>query len=186
MMGFFGGFVVGLAARPLGRLIAIFGALLLAGVVIDTAVLGHKGPPNTESSAQIERAVDGDTLVVRQSGTRERVRVLGINTPEVTGTPQCGGEAASRSAERWVAKNHIVTLRSDSAAPNRDRYGRLLRYVEPSRLEVQPGTDFSAVQVRRGHARVAAYGQDLDTLPVLRQLERAARRHGRGLWGGCR
>lgn len=185
-MGFFGGFVVGLLARPLGRIVACFGVLLLAGVVIDTAVLGQGKGPSRETSALVERAVDGDTLVVRQSGRRERVRVLGINSPEVQGTPECGGEAASRSAKRWAAANQFVTLRSDPAAPDRDRYGRLLRYVEPARLEVAAGTDLSGVQVRRGHAQVAAYGQDLENLAELQRLERTAHRAGRGLWAACK
>jgi endonuclease YncB( thermonuclease family) len=77
-------------------------------------------------------------------------------------------------------------LRADPAAPDRDRYGRLLRYVEPSRLEVQPGEDLSGLQVRRGHARVAAYGQKLEKLPELRRFERQARAAGRGLWGARR
>jgi micrococcal nuclease len=79
-----------------------------------------------------------------------------------------------------------VTLRSDPAAPDRDRYGQLLRYVEPSPLEVQSGEDLSGLQVRRGHARVAAYGQNLEKLAELRRFERQARAAGRGLWGACR
>lgn len=86
---------------------------------------------------------------------------------------------------RWVAETSIVTLRSDPAAPDRDRYGRLLRYVEPPRMVLQPGEDISGLQVRRGYARVAAYGQDLEKLAELRRFERQARRAGRGLWAAC-
>lgn len=185
-MGFFGGFVAGMFARPLAGLFGGFCVLLLIGGLIDRVVLGYESKPTGESSARIVRAVDGDTLVVLQDSVERRVRVLGINTPEVHGQKQCGGEAASRAATRWVAANPIVTLRSDPAAPDRDRYGRLLRYVEPSRLEVQPGEDLSGLQVRRGNARVAAYGQDLEKLAELRRFERQARRAGRGLWGVCR
>lgn len=101
------------------------------------------------------------------------------------GEQECGGEAASRFARRWVARNSIVTLRSDPAAPDRDRYGRLLRYVEPPRMVLQPGEDLSGEQVRRGNARVAAYGQDLEKLSELQQLQRQAKRAGRGLWAAC-
>ena len=181
-MGFFGGFFTGMFARPLARLFALFCVALLIGGVIDTVVLGHKSEPTGESSAEILRAVDGDTLVVRELGVEQRVRVLGIDTPEVQGRTECGGEAASSAAKRWVRENSIVTLRSDPAAPDRDRYGRLLRYVEPPRMVLQPGEDLSGQMVRRGHARVAAYGQDLEKLPELRQFERAAKRAGRGLW----
>jgi endonuclease YncB( thermonuclease family) len=84
-----------------------------------------------------------------------------------------------------VGENQIVTLRSDPDAPDRDTYGRLLRYVEPPKFELQPGEDLSGVQVRAGNARVAAYGQNLEKLPELRRFERQARRAGRGLWGAC-
>lgn len=184
-MGFFGGFFVGLFAQPLAKLFAGFCVLLLIGTIVDVAILGKKSEPTGESSARVVRVVDGDTLVVLQDSVEERVRVLGINTPEVFGAKQCGGEAASRSAKRWVAENQIVTLRSDPAAPNRDRYGRPLRYVEPPRMELQPGEDLSGLQVRRGNARVAAYGQDLEKLAELRRFERQAKRAGRGLWGAC-
>lgn len=123
-------------------------------------------------------------MVLRDS-VEHRVRVLGINTPEVHGRTECGGEAASSAAKRWAAENSIVTLRSDPAAPDRDRYGRLLRYVEPPRIVLQPGEDLSGLMVRRGHARVAAYGQDLEKMPELRRFERQAKRAGRGLWGAC-
>lgn len=185
-MGFFGGFFVGVFARPLVKLFAAFCVLLLIGGIIDRVVLGYESEPTGESSAEIVRAVDGDTLVVLQESVEQRVRVLGINTPEVHGRTECGGEAASRAAKRWVAQNSIVTLRSDPAAPDRDRYGRLLRYVEPPRMVLQPGEDLSGEQIRRGNARVAAYGQKLEKLPELRRLERAARRADRGLWGACR
>lgn len=185
-MGFFSGFFVGVFAQPLAKLFAWFCVLLLIGVIVDNVVFGARTEPSRESGAQIVRAVDGDTLVVRQSGEESRVRVLGINTPETFGRKECGGEAASRAAKRWVQENQIVTLRSDPAAPDRDRYGRLLRYVEPPKFELQPGEDLSGEQVRRGNARVAAYGQDLEKLDELRRFERAARRAGRGLWGACR
>ncbi|CAB4939269.1 unannotated protein [freshwater metagenome] len=181
-MGFLGGFFVGVFAQPLAKLFGWFLVLLLIGTVVDVAILGNKTPPSRESGAQIVRAVDGDTLVVRQSGEESRVRVLGIDTPEVHGRRECGGEAASRAAKRWVQENQLVTLRSDPAAPDRDRYGRLLRYVEPPKFELQPGEDLSGQMVSRGHARVAAYGQDLEKLRELRRFERAAKRAGRGLW----
>jgi len=146
------------------------------------------------SAATIERAVDGDTLVVRVLGAQKRVRVLGaqkrvrvlgIDTPETVrpnSAVECWGPQASASAKRWATKHRRVRLRRDPAAPDEDRYGRLLRYVDP----VSDGRDLSTIQIAGGHARVAAYGQRLDRLPALRTAERRARREGRGLWGACR
>lgn len=137
------------------------------------------------SSATLVRAVDGDTLVVRVAGTEKRVRVLGIDTPETVrpGAPvDCWGPQASASAKRWASQHRRVKLRRDSAAPDEDRYGRLLRYVDPT----GDGRDLSTVQVAGGHATVAAYGQRLSRLSRLRAAERRARRADRGLWGACR
>lgn len=184
-MSFFSGLLAGLLARPLGKLLGCFCVALLIGGVVDRTVLGHRSEPTSESSARTLRAVDGDTLVVLQDSVEQRVRVLGINTPEVHGRQECGGEAASQAAKHWVQENDIVTLRSDPAAPDRDRYGRLLRYVEAAGMSPEPGTDLSSMQVRDGHARVAAYGQDLSAIATLRALERQARDAKRGLWARC-
>ena len=133
----------------------------------------------------IERAVDGDTLVATVGGRRERIRLLGIDTPESVkpGAPvqRCGPEASAR-AKAWVRKHRQVKLVKDPAAPDEDRYGRLLRYAEPT----DGSRDLSTVQVAAGLARVESYGQDLDRLPDLRHAQARARRADRGVWGsGC-
>lgn len=101
-MGFFAGFFVGVFARPLAGLFAGFCVLLLIGGIIDRVVLGYESEPTGESSARLVRAVDGDTLVVLQDSVEQRVRVLGIDTPEVFGRKECGGEAAARAESSRV------------------------------------------------------------------------------------
>ena len=68
---------------------------------------------------------DGDTLVVSQGGTKERVRLLGIDTPEVD---DCGCAEATAAMAALVegAEVTLVVVSSD----DRDQYDRLLRYVE--------------------------------------------------------
>ena len=68
---------------------------------------------------------DGDTLVVSQGGLEERVRLLGIDTPEVD---QCG-YAEATAAMAGLVQGGDVTLVVGSA-DDRDQYDRLLRYVE--------------------------------------------------------
>lgn len=149
----------------------------LTGSVLDAMVPGQDG--------RVVRVVDGDTLVVRVAGKSERIRVLGINTPETKkpGTPvECFGPQATKNAKRWVnARRDRVTLTIDVAASDRDRYGRLLRYVEPRGT----GRDLSSEQVSSGFAEVASYGQQLRRLGALERAERAAKRANRGRWGAC-
>ena len=83
----------------------------------------------TPSLARVERVVDGDTILVRIDGRRERVRYIGIDTPESVkpgARVQCFGKAAAAANRRLVAGRE-VRLAYDAEA--RDRYGRLLAYV---------------------------------------------------------
>lgn len=98
------------------------------------------------------------------------------------GTPvqKCGPEASTR-AKSWVKAHPTVKLVRDPAAPNRDKYQRLLRYVEPT----DGSRDLSTVQVAAGLARVKAYGEHLSKLPALQAAQRRAKTAHRGLWGTC-
>lgn len=89
----------------------------------------------------VTRVVDGDTL---ELGNGETVRLVGIDTPEVG---RCGYDRAS------VALGHLVTgrqVRLTISDENRDRYGRLLRYVDVG------GIDAGLRQIRSGLA-IARY-----------------------------
>lgn len=79
----------------------------------------------------IDHFVDGDTIAVRMNGKSETVRMIGIDTPEThkPDTPvQCYGPAAAAFTKNLIGNNR-VRLESDSQNQDRDRYGRLLRYV---------------------------------------------------------
>ena len=74
---------------------------------------------------------DGDTVTVDMNGTREKVRFIGVDTPETQDprkTVQCYGSQASTFTRNLIG-NNPVRLEADPTNQNRDRYGRLLRYV---------------------------------------------------------
>jgi len=74
---------------------------------------------------------DGDTIVVRSgSGRRYKVRLIGIDTPEVFGGVECGGRQASASMKRLAPPGRRVRVYGDPTQDRRDRYGRLLAYVK--------------------------------------------------------
>jgi micrococcal nuclease len=125
--------------------------------------------------------VDGDTIVVRVDGRTERVRYIGMDTPESVkpGTPvQCFAKAASAENQQLVAGER-VKLVSDAEA--RDRYGRLLAYVYRER----DGLFVNAELVRRGYARVLTIPPNVAHAAEFRRLATTARRAGRGLWSHC-
>jgi micrococcal nuclease len=131
--------------------------------------------------AQVLGVVDGDTVLVQIGGRRERVRYIGIDTPESVrpGAPvQCFAKRASGFNERLVA-DESVRLVAD--AERRDRHGRLLAYV----YRVRDGLFVNAELVRRGYARTLTIPPNVAHAEELRRLAALARRNGRGLWSSC-
>jgi len=79
----------------------------------------------------VTRVVDGDTLVVSLGTSTEKVRLLGINTPETVDPRrpvQCFGKEAS-ARMKSLASGQMVHLETDSTQGERDKYGRILAYV---------------------------------------------------------
>ena len=111
--------------RP-SQLLALFlftCALLLSGCSNDLTVTS----PN---SATMERVVDGDTIDIAIGGNTERVRLIGINTPETkhpTKGVECFGPEASAYTQQLLPAGTALRVERDIEA--RDKYGRLLLYV---------------------------------------------------------
>lgn len=132
-------------------------------------------------TARVERVVDGDTIVVRLDGADERVRYIGMDTPETVkpGTPvQCFGHRASAENRRLV-DGARVRLVGDAEA--RDRYGRLLAYV----YRASDGLFVNGALVRRGYARPMTIPPNVRFAGRFAAWAHAARRAGRGLWRAC-
>ncbi len=134
-------------------------------------------------NATVEAAVDGDTLAVRvDGGRRERVRLLGIDTPESVkrDTPvECFAKEAAGRLRALLPGGTPVRLVRD--VEERDRYGRLLAYVyrQPDGLFVNLDL------VRGGYAQLLTYPPNVAHTEELRRAAADARRAGRGLWGSC-
>ncbi len=106
---------------------------------------------STSTNAQIVRVIDGDTLFVRLDGkaSDEKIRLLGINTPEVVDPRkpvECFGKEASAHMHQLVDGKR-VRLESDPMADERDKYGRLLR-----NLFLEDGAGVNALVVQGGSA----------------------------------
>jgi micrococcal nuclease len=155
---------------------------IAAIVLAILAIGGGKLVGATRSdAARVVRVVDGDTVVVRTGGHDERVRYIGVDTPESVkpGTPvQCFAKAASAANKRLV-QGQEVRLVHDAEA--RDRYGRMLAYVYRS----SDGLFVNAELVRRGYAKPLSIPPNVAHAVELRRLAAAARREGRGLWSRC-
>lgn len=89
-------------------------------------------PPEPASATTVTRVIDGDTIEVRLAqGTKEKVRLIGIDTPETVDPRrpvQCFGKEASAHLKELLAGRE-VQLEREPQNDDRDKYGRLLRYV---------------------------------------------------------
>lgn len=136
----------------------------------------------TTGEATVLAVVDGDTIVVRIAGVEERVRLIGIDTPETKkpDTPvQCyGPEASARTADLLPVGTTVRLVRDIEA---RDAYDRLLAYVYRVDDEMFVNLDL----VASGHARTLRYEPNTAHSIEFAGAADSARRAGLGLWAAC-
>ena len=141
----------------------------------------HFGGKNQPGYYKVEQFIDGDTIAVGMNGNTEIVRMIGIDTPEThrPNTPvQCFGSEAANYTKSLIGVRS-VRLEADALNTNRDRYGRLLRYVY-----LPDGTLIESRLISEG------YGFAYTSFPFskaeeFKTLENSAKAAGRGLWTAC-
>jgi len=137
-------------------------------------------PPGNSGgeTATVIRIIDGDTIDVRfPDGREERVRYIGVNTPERD--EACFDEATSANAA--LVKDQTITLIKDISET--DQNNRLLRYVFSGNVFV------NAELVRQGYAEARRYPPDVAFAEDFEKLEDEARLanracHATGVFGG--
>ena len=163
--------------------------LLLLGVVV--AALGqrygwftqvtHSAQLNQPGLYRVSEFIDGDTIAVNMNSKNEKVRFIGVDTPE-THDPrkpvECFGQAAAAFTKQLIG-NNSVRLEADPTNTNRDRYNRLLRYVY-----LPDGTLVNAEIIKQGYG-FAYVGFPFQRLDEFRGYEASARQANKGLWGSC-
>jgi micrococcal nuclease len=162
--------------------------MLAAAVVLAGAACGRDTSPSPSHAAadagraEITRVVDGDTVRVTIGGAEERVRLIGIDTPETHGQGglrECFGAEASRRMTELLPPGTPVRLVRDVEA--RDRYDRLLAYV----YRASDGLFVNLAMAREGFATTLTYPPNVAHADELVAAVRAARQARRGLWGRC-
>jgi micrococcal nuclease len=138
--------------------------------------------PDAEPSAQtfkVTRVVDGDTIDVDIAGKIERVRLIGMDSPEVADprkTVQCFGKEASARATQ-VLSGQSVRLEADPSQVDRDIYNRLLRYVF-----LADGTNIDLQMIKEGYAHEYTYKVPYKYQAEFKAAEKEASAAKRGLW----
>ncbi|HEY6531688.1 MAG TPA: thermonuclease family protein [Acidimicrobiales bacterium] len=157
-------------------------AYLIASLLADEGSGAGDGERSTPGSVRIVKVVDGDTIEVDVAGRHERVRLIGIDTPETKDprTPvECFGAEASARAAELLPPGTEVRLVSD--VEERDRYDRVLAYVYrlPDELFV------NLALARDGFADLLTIPPNVAHTDELRAAVSDARREQRGLWPAC-
>jgi micrococcal nuclease len=158
----------------------------IVGVSTTTA----SSPSDVRAGALIEatvsRNVDGDTLhVLTSTGATEKVRFIGVNTPESTIEHEPYGKEASTYTKKRLPVGTRVWLETDVGL--RDRYGRLLAYVWLSppagggAAEVRTKM-FNAQLLVEGYAQLMTIPPDVRYVDAFVPLQAEARAASRGLW----
>lgn len=131
---------------------------------------------------KVVKVVDGDTIDVFIDNKTERLRLIGIDTPETVDprkSVQCFGKEASNKAKEMLL-GQFVSLESDDTQGERDKYKRLLRYVF-----LPDGNNFNLYMISEGYAHEYTYDQPYKYQAEFKQAEVDARENSRGLWNSA-
>lgn len=141
-----------------------------------TVYIGHNSHTLSRKYL-VTRVVDGDTIEIEYNGSKEKVRLIGIDAPEsvhpnASKNVEFGKVATAFTKE--ALENKEVALEFDVS--QRDRYGRLLAYVWID------GIMFNKTLVETGMALVSTYPPDVKYAEQFVKLQEQARQNKVGLW----
>lgn len=177
-----------------GSIAATIGALALMAVAWNATgqpmpfqgglLGGHEGET---TQASVTRILDGDTITAQDDKGRDlgRIRILGMDAPELAHDEQpamCGADDAKDEAARLL-EGHKVTLVTDTDQPNRDKYGRLLRYADITKGGST--VDITETMIRSGHAPNTSSAGTHDRHDSYAAAQDEAEERSRGLWSQC-
>lgn len=133
---------------------------------------------------KVIKVVDGDTIAMDIEGVSETIRLIGINTPETVDPRkpvECFGVEASNKAKELLS-GKSVALEKDSSQDERDKYGRLLRYVR-----TEEGLFYNLEIIKQGYAYEYTYNIPYKYQSEFKGAENYARSKKLGLWadGAC-
>ncbi len=172
---------------PLANKLGISGVLIILFALVYQAMgwtflnTPEKGGVVNTTGAyyEVTKVIDGDTFHLNMDGTDEKVRLIGINTPETVDPReevQCFGKEAS-NLMKDIAQGKLVRLEYDDSQNLRDAYGRLLAYAY-----LEDGQMLNRKMIAEGYAYEYTYLTPYKYQSEFRDLQNLARTSGRGLW----
>lgn len=133
--------------------------------------------PSSLQTARVVDITDGDTIRVRLQDKVEKLRLIGVNSPELS-HPTRGEEPYAQAAREYTRQklsNQTVLLEFD--VQQNDQYGRLLAYVW------QDEEMLNMTLLKEGYAQMVTFPPNLKYVDFFRSAQREAIQTERGLWG---
>jgi endonuclease YncB( thermonuclease family) len=131
--------------------------------------------PAAATSATIEYVHDGDTLFLTD-GTK--VRLLGIDTPEIGENLECYGDEATALLRSLLPEGTAVRVLAD--VQPLDQYGRSLLFIY-----TEAGDLVNLTMIEQGAAEAVVLEPNLLFADELEAAEDSAQASGVGMWGAC-
>ena len=137
----------------------------------------HSDDEGEKTKCEVIRVVDGDTIVVNYKGSEEKVRLIGIDTPESVHpnenkNTEEGIETSNYTKQRLEGK--IIEIELD--VQERDKYGRILAYVYID------GEMYNKELLKIGYAKIATYPPNIKYVDDFTEIQKQARKNKVGLW----
>ncbi len=127
--------------------------------------------------------IDGDTVDLSIAGHRQRVRLIGIDTPETkhpSKPVQCFGPEATAFTKSLLLRGAEIRIERDTEA--RDTYDRLLVYL----YRTSDNMFINLELVLQGYARVLTIEPNIAYIDKFVAASRDAHSNNRGMWHACR
>lgn len=145
---------------------------------VQTSYIGTNVTTNiSDELYDVVRVVDGDTFIVDYNGEQERVRLIGVDTPESVHpneekNTEFGNEVSNYSKKMLTGKQ--VALEFD--IEERDKYGRLLAYA------YLDGQMYNKLLLEKGYAQVSTYPPNVKYVDDFVAIQKQAREDKVGMW----
>lgn len=126
----------------------------------------------------VTEVVDGDTYKINYEGKEQKVRLIGVDTPESVHPDKTKNTKYGKEASNYVKQlieNKYISLEFDVSQT--DKYGRLLAYVY-----LEDGEMLNVKLVKEGYAQVATYPPNVKYVETFKSLQEEARKNKVGFW----
>ena len=153
--------------------VAIFIILILIYVVTES--YNSEGQKTDESTIRVEKIYDGDTIGVKIKNRSEKVRLIGIDAPEI-GQGPWGLKSKKYLQELISSSSWRVIIEYD--VERRDKYDRILGYIR-----TPDGKMLNEEMLKNGYAVLFTYPPNVKHVDEVRAAEKDARDKMLGIWG---